>query len=722
MQRTMKRVGALILALAMLVTFMPMLGLPENAHADEEEGITVYLTISDKGVIAKDNDGKAMAWREVEVTDSNNDGKYSFDEALVAAHEKYNSADGYAGGSAGWVTKLWGVETGSSSFTNNDEPTDVVNEAPVEEGDYLVASINSDGVLYSDWASFFDKKEITVKTGEDFNLSLYGFGAMTTDDATSIEDAQVGIWENGVVEPIEDAITDEDGDTYLSFDEPGEYILTAQGKAECNAWLVDTEEVDKDNQPIFGRMDYNTSEYYAGFTDEDYGDGPYPLDEIKWVNIDDDSFDINNYSDAHFIHSSSILAPIIAPCCVVNVVDACDVNITVNNQGVLASDEDGDAMANREVTVYDLDGDREFTVEEALIAAHKQYYKDGEDGYAYGDLGTYSAVTKLWGIETTNTLFLVNSEPFSDSVKEAKIEDGDKLYASVNSDNVNWADYYAEFDDTYPDSVKQNEDITVHLTGFLGMGQGDALESKDLEGVQIGYWEDGKFVAIPGAVTDKNGEATFFLDEEDDYIITAKGTVKGKDWQGNDIDCPIMAPYCFLEVEKASSTSAFDKKKADAFSELFDTFDPAKYRSKDQMKVLSLLVKAQSQISAANTTADITKAVDAAKAELKKITTDAQYKKQEAAFKKLKIKGVKAKAGKKKVTVTWKKAKVSGYEIVCKAGKTKKAVIKKAATVKKVIKGLTSKKKCTTKIRGFKTIGGKKVYTAWAKAKTVKIK
>ena len=39
MQRTMKRIGALILALAMLVTFMPTLGLTEYAHADEAEEI-----------------------------------------------------------------------------------------------------------------------------------------------------------------------------------------------------------------------------------------------------------------------------------------------------------------------------------------------------------------------------------------------------------------------------------------------------------------------------------------------------------------------------------------------------------------------------------------------------------------------------------------------------------------------------------------------------------
>ena len=37
MQRTMKRIGALLLALAMLVTFMPALGLAEHAHADEAE-------------------------------------------------------------------------------------------------------------------------------------------------------------------------------------------------------------------------------------------------------------------------------------------------------------------------------------------------------------------------------------------------------------------------------------------------------------------------------------------------------------------------------------------------------------------------------------------------------------------------------------------------------------------------------------------------------------
>ena len=53
------------------------------------------MTISDKGELATANDGSAMAWKEVKVTDRDNDSNYSFDEALVAVHETYNTAEGY---------------------------------------------------------------------------------------------------------------------------------------------------------------------------------------------------------------------------------------------------------------------------------------------------------------------------------------------------------------------------------------------------------------------------------------------------------------------------------------------------------------------------------------------------------------------------------------------------------------------------------------------------
>jgi len=91
----------------------------------------------------------------------------------------------------------------------------------------------------------------------------------------------------------------------------------------------------------------------------------------------------------------------------------------------------------------------------------------------------------------------------------------------------------------------------------------------------------------------------------------------------------------------------------------------------------------------------------------------------------------KVKAAKKKMTVSLKKnTKVDGYQIQYstskkfKKGKNTKTVkIKKATTVKKVIKKLKSGKKYYIRVRAFKKIGKKTQYSKWAKyKKAVKIK
>ena len=88
------------------------------------------------------------------------------------------------------------------------------------------------------------------------------------------------------------------------------------------------------------------------------------------------------------------------------------------------------------------------------------------------------------------------------------------------------------------------------------------------------------------------------------------------------------------------------------------------------------------------------------------------------------VKGVKAKGQKKKATVTWKSAgKGFKYEVYSSTKISSK--FKKAATVKKnkaVIKKLKFKKTYYIKVRAFKTIDGKKVYTQYSDTVSVKAK
>ena len=88
----------------------------------------------------------------------------------------------------------------------------------------------------------------------------------------------------------------------------------------------------------------------------------------------------------------------------------------------------------------------------------------------------------------------------------------------------------------------------------------------------------------------------------------------------------------------------------------------------------------------------------------------------------------KIKAAKKAISVTWKKVSgVKGYQIQVatdkKFKKNKKTVtIKKQKTTKTTVKKLKAKKKYYVRVRTYKTVNGKKVYSAWSKVKSVKTK
>ena len=88
----------------------------------------------------------------------------------------------------------------------------------------------------------------------------------------------------------------------------------------------------------------------------------------------------------------------------------------------------------------------------------------------------------------------------------------------------------------------------------------------------------------------------------------------------------------------------------------------------------------------------------------------------------------KVKAAKKAISVQWKKVSgIKGYQVQVatdkKFKKNKKTVtIKKQKTTKTTVKKLKAKKKYYVRIRTYKTVNGKKVYSSWSKVKSVKTK
>ena len=158
-------------ALSLLLALVMVLGLLPGTVWASKTGITVSLSIFDQGIPGTCGDGALMLQRPVTVEDRNEDGNYSLDEALAAAHAAYypDGEDGYGlDGADGFVTKLWGEETSATGFYRNDAVTAAVGEEYLAEGDRITAFVYSDQELYTDRYSYFTRNSQTVCVGEEF--------------------------------------------------------------------------------------------------------------------------------------------------------------------------------------------------------------------------------------------------------------------------------------------------------------------------------------------------------------------------------------------------------------------------------------------------------------------------------------------------------------------------------------------------------------------------
>ena len=478
----------------------------ENTPADP---VTVSFTVSDQGVLAKTSDGKAAVELPVTVTDVNSDGILTFDEALVALHEAY-CPDGYAlnGNSVG---KLWGSEVTAPIVAKNDKVLEkAVNwkTSTVAEGDKLYAASIKDTNDYSDCLSYFDKKAVTVEAGKEFTLTLKAAGEYFSGSNYSelnAYDISVGTWEKGSFQAITGAKTATNGTVTLSFAKAGTYIVTASGTLPGEA---------------------------------DDGIDTYDVD-----------------------------CPVSAPYCIVTVKGSsvepaanAEVTFTVSNKGVLATTPDGQAAIELPVTVKDVNKDGILTYHEALIALHEAYCPGGYDP---GD----GFVQKVWDVVTNPTgsyYFLKNNVPLSMGVTNTTmtVAQGDNLYAVVDSDEANYSDIICFFNKRAL-NVEAGSKFTLNLRGSSSMLPAGYTED-NVVGAQVGTWADGKFTAIDGAVTDKNGNVTLTLNKAGTYIISASGEIQTQiaNWGGGDgtqtitVNAPLTAPYCVVTVTGTAVTYA----------------------------------------------------------------------------------------------------------------------------------------------------------------------
>jgi hypothetical protein len=213
----MKRPFAIALASLLALSVCSM-----TAYADETQAINVYVTISDA------NGELALAQEEIQVTDVDNDGNLTINDALYAAHEaKFEGgADaGYASSETSYgltLSKLWGTENGGSYgyYVNNTAAMQLGDL--ISDGDYINAFVYTDLSSWSDTYCYFDVQTATAEETLTLTLSAAGYDEQWNPVSMPVEGATITIDGN----PTE-FVTDSNGSVTITFSQNGTHIISA---------------------------------------------------------------------------------------------------------------------------------------------------------------------------------------------------------------------------------------------------------------------------------------------------------------------------------------------------------------------------------------------------------------------------------------------------------------------------------------------------------------
>ena len=252
-----KKIFALLVTLACVVALLPM-----AISAEETETVTVTVNVI--------NDKPVLAAAEITVTDIDENGILSINDALYCAHQqKYQGGAeaGFASSPSSYgitLEKLWGDTSGAFGYyLNNESPQSLLDT--VVDGDTITAFIYQDTFGWSDCYSYFDKNTVTVTEGDALMLNL---SYLVLDYETWMTSALPAEGAIITIDGNDTEITvNMDGVAMLTFDAPGTYLISAHSDLNIVApvCVVTVEEapalppttgsmITKDPQPFGGMI------------------------------------------------------------------------------------------------------------------------------------------------------------------------------------------------------------------------------------------------------------------------------------------------------------------------------------------------------------------------------------------------------------------------------------------------------------------------------------
>ena len=212
-----------------------------------------------------------------------------------------------------------------------------------------------------------------------------------------------------------------------------------------------------------------------------------------------------------------------------------DVHVTIVNE------KSEFAVAYETVTVTDIDNDEVLTVNDALYAAHEQFYDGGAAaGYATETTKWGLSLMKLWGVANGGSYGYLVNNAFAWSLTDP-VKADDYVVAFIYTDTKDFSDVYTYFEPQYieEESTSIAVELTMMKTGFDAEGK---PYTEPVSGAEITL--DGQKNKV---VTDAEGKASFYYGYGDPngYERLVSAEVK---------DMRIVPPICLLKATGSDST------------------------------------------------------------------------------------------------------------------------------------------------------------------------
>jgi len=194
----------------------------------KEETVCIKVTLADG------NGNIVFANKELNVEDADSDGVITVNDALVCLHRLYYN-EGEIGYNANKTPfgltpkKVWGEERENGAFAfyrNSTYRASLLFE--LCDSDTLDIYVLQDELGFGDIYSFFDRRSVSAKQGEEISLRLLG---VSYDDnynriTVPIKDAVIVLDGNAT-----ELVTDSDGYVSLSFDDERTHIVSVKAKS-----------------------------------------------------------------------------------------------------------------------------------------------------------------------------------------------------------------------------------------------------------------------------------------------------------------------------------------------------------------------------------------------------------------------------------------------------------------------------------------------------------